>query len=335
MSRAPLVEGTGAATAQVVPWLLPGDALSNDALAIAAQLAPRGQTTLHCRGPVHPGLQSLVTAGDPPARARVLVHIDEREADTGHVEGASVVARVHALAPPRPERIRFERYDAVLAGSSWTGSRAADRGADHVAVVPPFLPLDAFLDAYTDLGSHADAVVVVGPFRRDSALPDAVLVDHELRAHFAPQVRLCAIGRATEEPMVRVVSALCDELRLGSPWAGHLGHGDYVHAIGSGAVVLHVGGPSAFGSALVEAMAIGTPVVARAGGAVAETLGGAGILLPADADPFLIAEAVWAVVSDSALRDRLRTAGRGRAQQLAPAASAVLLDQALASVGWW
>ena len=330
-----MVAGTGVATAQVVPWLLPGDALSNDALAIAAQLALRGPTTLHCGGPVHPGLRSLVTAGDPSRQVCVLVHIDEREAAAPRVEGASLVARVHALASPRPERIRFERCDAVLAGSSWTGSRAADRGAGHVAVVPPLLPLDAFLEAYTDLGSNADAVVIVGPFRRDCALPDAVLVDHELRAHFAPQVRLRAVGRSTDVPVARAVSALCDELRLGSPFAGHLGHADYVRAIGSGAVMLSVGGPSAFGSALVEAMAIGTPVVARAGGAVAETLGGAGILLPADADPFLIAEAVWAVVSDSALRDRLRTAGRGRAQQLAPAASAVLLNQALASVGWW
>ena len=99
--------------------------------------------------------------------------------------------------------------------------------------------------------------------------------------------------------------------------------------------MLSVGGTSAFGSAMVEAMAVGTPVVARAGGAVAETLGDAGVLLSADADPCLIAEAVWAVFSDSALRARLRRDGRIRAQELAPAASAVLLDQALASVGWW
>ena len=332
-----MVEGTGVATAQVVPWLLPGDALSNDALAIAAQLALRGPTTLHCGGPVHPGLRSLVTAGDPSRQACVLVHIDEREAAAPRVEGASLVARVHALASPRPEAARFDRYESVLAGSSLTGSRAADRGAGRVAVVPPFLPLDAFLDAGAARVevSNADAVVIVGPFRRDCGLPDAVLVDHGLRVHFAPYLRLRAVGRSTDEPVARAVSALCDELRLGSPFAGHLGHADYVQAIGSGAVVLHVGGPSAFGSALVEAMAIGTPVVARVGGAVAETLGGAGILLPADADPCLIAEAVWAVVSDSALRDRLRAAGRGRAQQLAPAASAVLLDRALTSVGWW
>lgn len=56
---------------------------------------------------------------------------------------------------------------------------------------------------------------------------------------------------------------------------------------------------------LLEAMAFGVPVVARACGAVPETMGDAGVLLPADAGPLLFAEAVHRVLDDEALRATL------------------------------
>lgn len=59
-----------------------------------------------------------------------------------------------------------------------------------------------------------------------------------------------------------------------------------------------------FGVPLLEAMAAGVPVIARAGAAVTETMGGAGVLLT-DGDPAALAAAVRLIDSDDELRHRL------------------------------
>lgn len=322
--------------AQIVPWLLPGDALSNDAMAIGAQLGVRGPTTLHCCGPVHPGLAALVTPGDPPSSALVIVHVDERIRPLPRIESpvAPAIARLHGLDAASPSSVSFDRYELVLANSSWTAEGAAERGARNVEIMAPFLPLDGFMDV-SPSASNNFGVVTVGPFRASDRLADAVLVDHIVRSHFEPRARLRAIGSVLDVPTRSAVTVLCDEFRLGSPWAGHLGHDDYVREIASAAVLLHCADSTFFGAALVEAMAAGTPVVARAGGATAETLGGAGVLLSADADLTVMAEAVHAVLTDVALQHRLRDVGRVRAAELAPAACAGRLATVLASIGWW
>ena len=60
----------------------------------------------------------------------------------------------------------------------------------------------------------------------------------------------------------------------------------------------------------IEAMASGLPVIARAAGALPETVGEAGILLPPDAGPELFAEAVRCLLDDNDLHARLSRAGR-------------------------
>lgn len=65
----------------------------------------------------------------------------------------------------------------------------------------------------------------------------------------------------------------------------------------------------------VEAMHLGVPVVAYACGAVAETVGDGGVLLPTK-EPEVVAAAVHRVLSDDGLRSELRAAGRRRADDL-------------------
>lgn len=328
----------------MVPWLLPGDALSNDAMAMAAQLLARSPATLHCRGPLHPGLAALVTPGDPPPLSQLIVHIDERSAPL-HIFSSpaqSLIIRLHAAVDGSAGRSSFDRCDVVLANSSWTGQRAADRGARRVEVVPPFLPLDSFANAASNAalagaaaGPPSGALVTVGPFRAGDRPVDAAMVDHLVRTHLVPGAHLVAVGHAPDPSTARAASALCDMLRLGNPFVGHIGHGEYVATLANAGLLLHIAESTGFGAAIVEAMAAGTPVVACAGGAAAETLGGAGVVLDADADPTVVAEAVHAVLTDDALRERLRQAGRVRAIGLSPAASAGRLASVLESLGWW
>ena len=68
-----------------------------------------------------------------------------------------------------------------------------------------------------------------------------------------------------------------------------------------------------FGLPVLEAMRMGTPVVALAAGAVPEVLGDAGVLVPEnEAEAFATAAA--RVLDDEMLRDTLVTRARERAQ---------------------
>jgi glycosyltransferase involved in cell wall biosynthesis len=253
-----------------------------------------------------------------------------------------VIVRLHAARERTPSSSSLFECDAVLPTSSWTAQLAADRGARRIDVIAPLLPMDAFVNAAAeppdetaDSPGLAHAIVAVGPFREGDRLPDAVLVAHLVRTHMDADARLLAVGHAADATSTRAAAALSDHLRLGQPWTGHLGHAEYVRTIAAAGVLLHLGGSTRFGAPMVEAMAAGTPVVARAGGAAEETLGGAGVLLSAQADLTVVAEAVHAVRVDAALRERLRAAGRARAAQLSPLEGAARLSAVLDACGWW
>ena len=63
---------------------------------------------------------------------------------------------------------------------------------------------------------------------------------------------------------------------------------------------------------VLEAMAAGVPVLARAVGALPDTLGGAGLLLPEDAGPEHFSEAVGLLLDDKDLRSQMAYRGRQR-----------------------
>jgi glycosyltransferase involved in cell wall biosynthesis len=63
---------------------------------------------------------------------------------------------------------------------------------------------------------------------------------------------------------------------------------------------------------LLEAMRFDVPTCARAFGAIPETVGGAGLVLPAEDDPVLVAEAVAELLTDGQLRSALVARGRER-----------------------
>jgi glycosyltransferase involved in cell wall biosynthesis len=63
---------------------------------------------------------------------------------------------------------------------------------------------------------------------------------------------------------------------------------------------------------LLEAMAFDLPVLARANAAIPETLGGAGLLLPADAGPVLVAEALHETCVNEDIRRSLVAGARAR-----------------------
>jgi alpha-1,3-rhamnosyl/mannosyltransferase len=82
-----------------------------------------------------------------------------------------------------------------------------------------------------------------------------------------------------------------------------------------------------FGAPVIEAMAVGTPVLAADETALPEVVGDGGRLLPAG-DAQAWAQAIHAVLSDPAERDRLVAAGRARANEFPASRSAAAMVDA-------
>jgi glycosyltransferase involved in cell wall biosynthesis len=79
---------------------------------------------------------------------------------------------------------------------------------------------------------------------------------------------------------------------------------------------------------LVEAMLFDLPIVAVAAGAIPETLGGAGILVP-NADPFLVSRSVADALADDASVNRILAGQRYRLASLRPDVSLAAFDAAV------
>jgi glycosyltransferase involved in cell wall biosynthesis len=125
--------------------------------------------------------------------------------------------------------------------------------------------------------------------------------------------RLHLVGSA---PARRYATALRDyvgELGLDASvqFAGEVSDGELAAYFTSCDLYLSLSVHEGFGVPLLEAMRAGMPVVALARGAVADTVGPAGLLLDGD-EPSLAAAAVARVLRDGELRGRLVDAGHRR-----------------------
>ena len=84
---------------------------------------------------------------------------------------------------------------------------------------------------------------------------------------------------------------------------------------------------------LVEAFAFEKPTIARAHAAIPETMGDAGLLLPPEEDPILLAEAMVEVATDVKLSNSLVERGRARLKVFDPdRARATVLEHLLSVV---
>jgi len=66
----------------------------------------------------------------------------------------------------------------------------------------------------------------------------------------------------------------------------------------------------------LEAMSFGVPVIARAAGALPQTIGRSGVVLPADAGPMLVSEAIAELDTNFELRRALRDRGLARVRAI-------------------
>jgi glycosyltransferase involved in cell wall biosynthesis len=194
-------------------------------------------------------------------------------------------------------------WDLVTADSSYNADELRAAGFGSVEVVPLLLPRGRPVpDA-----PRGGGILFVGRLAPSKGLDDLIKAVALLRLRHRPEATLDIVGsRAGWEGYVAGLERLAGRIGCGGiTFRGQVSDAERDALYARAGVVCLMSRHEGFCAPLVEAMRAGAPVVARDAGAVAETLGGGGVLLP-DGDPRLAAEALEAVLGDEALRARLR-----------------------------
>ncbi|MEX2099851.1 MAG: glycosyltransferase [Acidimicrobiia bacterium] len=227
------------------------------------------------------------------------------------------------LASGRAElELLRERTVLAIADSEFNAAELRAIGYESVRVVP--VPVDPLaLRDEPEVPSltlnHLDTVfgrpflLSVGqllPHKRPDLLIEAF---HLLVTEMRPDARLVMVGPARIGNYAQAVRRLVQELNLANVWlTGTVERSDLAAFYRRATAFVTASEHEGFCIPLLEAMAFDLPIVARSFAAMGETLGDAGLLLPAASGPALLAEAMAAVLDDADLRADLASRGRAR-----------------------
>jgi glycosyltransferase involved in cell wall biosynthesis len=316
---------------QFVPSLRAGDAVSNLAVELHDLMSPLVDCEIRVSDvggdaprPVAPVRRYAPRPGDVVVYHHAAgLPIAERFLD---LQGVTRVLAYHNVTPPQwfagydnataavcaVGVDQFRRAapvcDLVVTPSRWNAAEARDAGAQRVEVAPLIVSRD-YLDTPADPDTLASLAARPGPRllfvgrmapnKRQDLLVHAFAL---LRRGWHPSATLHLVGAPTVPQFV----AQIDEAIATTGTTGVERPGPVPLA----ALLAHYRGADLFVSAsehegfcapVLEAVHFGLPVVARPGGAVAETLGGAGLVVDSG-DPAVLAAAWALVLEDAALR---------------------------------
>lgn len=209
------------------------------------------------------------------------------------------------------------RARVVVADSHFNASELTALGFRDVTVVPLLLELGPTRRV---LLTAPPTVVSVGRLVPNKRLDDVIRTVGLVQRHHIPDVRLSIVGSAAgfelyAEALERFAHAIgCDDAVT---FRGPVSDDERDAAYTDAGVYLCMSEHEGFCAPLIEAISHGLPVVAGDAGAIAETLGGAGLVIP-ERDPATAAEAVAAVLTDGNLRRGLEERMARRISELAP-----------------
>lgn len=200
---------------------------------------------------------------------------------------------------------------------------------EQYVAVPSGVPTDAIRaaaprrdDARRALGLPADAFVVVAVGRLVYVKGFDVLIAALPRLRAAvPGARVVVVGDGPEHAALSAQAGglgVADMLRLAGPAA------DVTPFLAAGDVLAAPSRNEGMGRVLIEAMALGVPVVGAAVGGIPSVIGdgAAGRLVPPE-DPAALARALVELGEDACLRAKLGTAARARAEAFSTTVAAV------------
>jgi glycosyltransferase involved in cell wall biosynthesis len=325
---------------QVVATATPGDAVTDQAFAWRAVLRGWGHQSEIIAEHVQEGLGTHVLRVDD-ARERLLdahvlvIHyaVWSRAVELALDAPGEVVLCYHNVTPAELlreyspslahlcEQARAalpalgERCAAVVADSSFNAQELRDYGLD-AEVVPLLLNLPSEPPDAT--AAREPVVLFVGRVAPNKRLEDAVRGFALYQQRYAAEASFVIVGSAVEfERYQAKLEELAEHLGAPVRFTGRVSHDErdrwYRRASAYISTSVHEG----FCAPVLEAVANGVPVVARAEAAVPETLGDAGLFVD-DGDPETIAERLNEAISSPSTREALRSAGARRLAELEP-----------------
>lgn len=329
---------------QFVTSVRPHDAVTEHALALADILGEFGPTRMWAEH-IHPDLTGVVSALDryDGGADIVLYH-----ASIGSAVGNFLLRRkeplvlyFHNVTPPeffrswephfvphleqglRHLRGLTPRAMLSITPSDFNADELRELGARDVEVIPILLDESRYEVAphpatAAELRAHRDAggddLVFIGrtaPNKRQDLLVRAFAAYREM---YGADARLHIVGGEGSVQYERALNQLIATLRLDDAVTlpGIVDQSRLMAYLQECSLFVSASEHEGFFVPAVEAMQAGLPIVARAAGAVPETVGDAGVLLP-EVDAVQMAAAWRLVLSDPARKARLAARGRERA----------------------
>jgi glycosyltransferase involved in cell wall biosynthesis len=226
-----------------------------------------------------------------------------------------------------------------MAMSRFSERELVEMGCPRTSVVPPLFDLDGFTrpadqrtleDLQTESVRGGADLLFVGRISPSKAQHDLMKALAAYRRTYDPHARLHLVGGVSSPAYRAVLGQLAADLDLTEAvnFAGSVSGARLTAYYQAADVFVSCSDHEGFGIPLLEAMRHRIPIVAYEAGAVPETLGAAGVLLPAKG-PIVVAAALHRVLEDAGLRKTLLEAGDLRLDELSPARSRVRLAAAI------
>ena len=361
---------SGMRIAILVPSLAPYDAVSNDTLGMTAALRAAGHE-VQLFAPIAKGIDETVEPPDAIERWLrspddvVIYHYCvgwDFPLALFRRTSARRVLRYHNITPPEfftgwsdayvnacaEGRKQLDHYAALgcelyLGDSPFNLEDFIERGVDpqRCRVLPPFHQVEALLESATDArrlasSDGAPQLLMVGriaPNKGDLDLIDALTV---CRQTVDPRTRLLRIGKL--DPNLERYGVAVREHQHAMGADNHVlgledaSTAELRAAYAAADALVMLSAHEGFCVPLIEAMALGTPVVAYGSSAIAWTLGEAGLVWEKP-DPYLVAGSIERLHCDLTFRAMQRELGLARYRSaFAPAVLAEGLRDAMAAL---
>lgn len=230
-------------------------------------------------------------------------------------------------------------FEASVGDSEENAAELRALGYRDVRVLPLLVDLDRYATLKPNpavMASLQDSVNIlfVGRVAENKRQSDIVDSFNLYFRHFEPRARLQLVGGCTSAGYLAQIRRKVHDLELDDVVAlpGKVSDEDLTAHYQVADVYLSLSEHEGFGMPLVEAMALGVPVVAHASASIPWTVGPGGLLLQTR-DPEYVAATLDQVVSNPALRRAMRRGARRSLGRFAPAVLEHELAELLQALG--
>lgn len=203
-----------------------------------------------------------------------------------------------------------------------------------ISVIPTGVPLDKFNSPQPDwlhrtyeIPMENKVLLTVGRLTPEKNLPFLIQAYRTVKERLPKTSLVIAAQGPMEDELKNLVQSLNLSLQKDIIFAGVLPFDDLVLAYSAADLFVFSSLTETQGLVLVEAMAAGLPVAAVRASGVQEMVdhGVAGLL--SDCEPDSLAEAICAIIQDSALSQQMSLAARKKAEKLSASNMALKLEQ--------